>query len=84
MLSSDFKTIFQSVMPDYEIENLSVSSQIGDFPEWDSISNLNLLLAIESNYGVRFSVEEMGDLDSIAKLHNRLSQADVEIYETAE
>ncbi len=84
MLNAEFKIIFQSVMPDFDIKNLSVSSQIGDFPEWDSISNLNLLLAIESNYGVRFSLEEMGDLDTIAKLHERLSQADVEIYETAE
>lgn len=84
MLKTDFKDIFRSVMPDYDINNLTESSQIGDSPEWDSISNLNLLLAIEGNYGIRFSIEEMGDLDSVAKLHKRLSLAEIEIYEKVE
>lgn len=35
---------------------------------WDSLGHLNLMLAIEAEFGVTFSVEELGELRSIAAI----------------
>jgi acyl carrier protein len=47
--------------------------KLGDIDEWDSLGNFNLLLAFEEFYDVRFSMDEMADLKSIAKIIEVLS-----------
>ncbi len=42
--------------------------QVGSFPEWDSLAHFNFLLLVEESCGVRFSVEEMADLKSLADI----------------
>lgn len=37
-------------------------------PEWDSLKHVELLFALEDRIGVRYSEEEMAELDSYAKL----------------
>lgn len=36
--------------------------------EWDSLANINLLVAIEGAFGVRFSADDMAEVDSVATL----------------
>lgn len=47
--------------------------KLGDIDEWDSLGNFNLLLAFEEFYDVRFSMDEMADLKTIAKIIEVLS-----------
>jgi acyl carrier protein len=42
--------------------------RIGDVPGWDSVGHLNLIFAIESAFGVRFSIELIAQLDSLRKI----------------
>ena len=47
-----------------KIKNLK-KLQIKSIKEWDSIGNLNLLLAIEKEFKIRFSIDEMAEIKSI-------------------
>ena len=44
-------------------------------PQWDSVTHLQLLLALEAEFGVQFSPEEMAQLNSIGLVRQRLSTA---------
>lgn len=39
--------------------------KIGDFEEWDSIGNFNLILAVEQKYGVRFDITNLDKIKSV-------------------
>jgi acyl carrier protein len=41
-------------------------------PQWDSVMHLQLLLALESEFGVQFSPDEMAQLSSIGRIRERL------------
>jgi acyl carrier protein len=43
-------------------------------PEWDSVMHLNLILALEAEFGVRFSTAEIPQLTSVKKIRERLSK----------
>lgn len=38
---------------------------LGVIEEWDSFNQVNLMIAIESQYGVEFEPEEMGNLRTV-------------------
>lgn len=65
VLISTFPT---SIIPD-DISEL----KLGDIPEWDSLGNFNLLMAIEEDFGIRFSMEEMSNLKSIPLILHKLA-----------
>jgi len=44
------------------------------FPDWDSVMHLNLILALEAEFGVRFSTTEIPTLTSIKKIRERLEK----------
>jgi len=54
-------------------ENLA----IGSFAEWDSMAHFNFLMLVEENYDVRFSVEQMAELKSLAQIQHALSEMKV-------
>ncbi len=41
-------------------------------PQWDSVTHLQLLLALESEFGVQFSPEEMATLSTIGLIRERV------------
>jgi acyl carrier protein len=47
--------------------------KMGDLLEWDSLANMNILLSIEENYGIRFTIDEMEEINSIKKMINKIS-----------
>ena len=51
--------------------------RVGSLPDWNSLAHFNFLLLVEETYGVRFSVDEMSDLKSIAEIRARLSAAGI-------
>ena len=44
------------------IEEISEESSLDSIPSWDSIRHLNLILAIEEEFGVTIPDEEVGNL----------------------
>ena len=45
-----------------------------DIEEWDSLAHINLLAAVESEFGVRFSADDMAGIDSVASLLTALAR----------
>ena len=41
-------------------------------PQWDSVTHLQLLLALEAEFGVQFSPDEMAQLSSVGLIKRRL------------
>ena len=44
-----------------DFENLELNS----IPQWDSMGNLNFLMNIETNFGIRLSSDELSETKSI-------------------
>ena len=47
---------------------INIDSKIGDLQIWDSLGQLNLFMAIESNLNIKFSIDEIIQSDSIRKI----------------
>jgi acyl carrier protein len=45
-----------------------------DIEEWDSLAHINLLAAVESEFGVRFSADDMAGIDSVASMLQALGR----------
>ena len=49
--------------------------KMGDIEEWDSLGNFNLILALETQYGIQFNMEELENLASIAAIEEAIENA---------
>ena len=43
-------------------------SKSSDFPEWDSLRHLLIVMDIEHAFGFKFALEEIAQLDSVEKI----------------
>jgi acyl carrier protein len=68
-IKSVIEDVFEISLADKDISTL----KLNDVEQWDSMGNMNLLLAIEEAYDVRFAVEEMEELNSIVSIVASLS-----------
>jgi acyl carrier protein len=54
---------------------VSITSSRATDPAWDSLKHMQIIFAIEERFGVRFTEEEIPQLDSFAKLVDYLRQS---------
>lgn len=47
---------------------ISIDTERDDIEEWDSLSHIRLLTAIETSFDIQFDLEEIGDISSVASL----------------
>lgn len=59
--------IFQSVFDDSSIE-IEDATTASDIAQWDSLTHINLILAIERSFAVRFTTREVRALKSVGDL----------------
>ncbi|SER12215.1 acyl carrier protein [Nitrosomonas sp. Nm51] len=52
----------------------SVNTTRDDIEEWDSLSHIRLLTAIEANFGVQFDLDEIGNMTDVATIVNLLHE----------
>ena len=64
----DVEFILHEAFPTATFNVPVLDLKLGDIEEWDSLGNFNLLLAFEEFYSIRFNMEEMTDLKSIANI----------------
>ena len=63
----ELESIFQDVLdlPDLKLtQNLSAK----DVPEWDSIAHISILAAIQDEFKIKFSVDDIGSLKTVGDL----------------
>ena len=73
MISDRFKLVIlkELHLDEYEIKDETLANQI---PGWDSLNHINVILAIEKEYGVRFKslevlkCKDIGDLQKLCDL----------------
>lgn len=57
-----------------ELESISPQKTANDFEEWDSISNVRIILNLEKFFKIKINTAEAFDLKNIAGLLNLISK----------
>jgi acyl carrier protein len=71
MSSNDTLSIVQEVMEDvFDVDNLDVTQKTtaDDIEEWDSLSHIRLVVAIERKFKIEFKNSEIGNLKNVGDL----------------
>jgi len=51
-----------------ESEDISSSTQKADIEEWDSLSNIRLIVALESTFSITLDVPDLAEIESVGEL----------------
>lgn len=62
-LTDVFREVFDNY--DLEIDNLTTAN---DIEEWDSLEHINLIAAVESEFGMRFRMREVGYMKNVGEM----------------
>ena len=63
----ELSDIFVQVFKDENL-NISYDTTAEDIQEWDSFSNIELILDIESKFDIHFDLKELVNIDNVGKL----------------
>ena len=69
--------IFRNVFDDEEIE-LHDETNAEDIEDWDSLEQINLIVAIENEFGMMFDMAEVADLANVGEMVDLILSKDVE------
>jgi len=58
--------VFREVFDDDSIE-ISDEMTAADVEEWDSLNHINLIVAVERTFGIRFSTKEVNGLANVGE-----------------
>jgi acyl carrier protein len=59
--------IFRDVFNDDALV-VSEGMTAADVPAWDSLSNINMIVAVEKAFGVKFSIKDVRNLKNVGEL----------------
>lgn len=64
--------VFQEV---FENDALQVTDQTSskDLEQWDSLAQLRLVMGLEEEFDTKFSIQQLGELNSVAEIKRILS-----------
>tara|TARA_A100001011_G_scaffold301467_1_gene314988 strand:+ start:1439 stop:1693 length:255 start_codon:yes stop_codon:yes gene_type:complete len=72
------KKIFESlkkIFPKSQIPKKISKLKIGDFPQWDSLGNFNLLLEIEKQFSCRINTKSFNKIKSVKDIREFLKKS---------
>ena len=72
--TKDIEFVIRETFPSADLDDSFMNLKMDDIAEWDSLGNFNLLLAFEEFYSVRFSMDEMSELKSVAMIVDALER----------
>lgn len=64
---AELNQIFRDVLGNDDID-LTAKTTASDVPGWDSLAHINLILAVEQHFKVRFATTEIGGLSDVGEL----------------
>ena len=72
MITEELKRVLLAALKleDWDIRDETLAS---DIPGWDSLNHVNVILAVEEHFGVRFKMAEVLKLKSIGDLQRLVS-----------
>ena len=64
---SSIKPIFEEVM---DVENIELHDALSaqDVSNWDSLAHVTFIVALESHFSIRFSIQDLSELKNIGQL----------------
>ncbi len=65
--------IFQDVFDDDSL-TINADTTPNDIEGWDSLANINIIVSIESEFGVKFKMEEISSMKSIGDIARFISK----------
>jgi acyl carrier protein len=72
-LQENLNTIFRAVFDDNDIV-ITPGTTANDIEGWDSLSHVNLIVAIETKFGIRFSQKELLTFKNVGDLLKSIRQ----------
>ena len=63
----DLEEIFKDVFDDEEIE-LCDETTAEDIEDWDSLEQINLIVAIERKYNIKFNIAEVAEMKNVGDM----------------
>jgi acyl carrier protein len=65
--------IFREVLEDDSLQ-LSVNDSDATLPGWDSFAHVKLIIALEEEFGVKFSIDEVAETKKVAGLREIIAR----------
>lgn len=56
-----------------DTEQITPETQFGDFPQWDSMGHMDLMVMLESEFGVPINADTISELVSIRAILDQIS-----------
>jgi acyl carrier protein len=66
-IHSRLQTIFRDVFDDDAIV-ITRATHAGDIPDWDSLAQINLVVAIEKEFGITMSLQDLATLTNVGDM----------------
>ena len=66
-IHKQLQIIFQDIFDDSSLEITRKTSAV-DIDDWDSLAQINLIVASEKNFGVKFSLGELATLNNVGDM----------------
>jgi acyl carrier protein len=66
-IESRLTPIFRGVFNDDALV-IKPDMTAADVPTWDSLSNINMIIAVEKGFGVKFSIKDVRNLKNVGEL----------------
>jgi len=70
-LLNELRSVFAEVFR-IEANEIDPFAQLGEWPAWDSMAHMDLMLALESRFGVEISADTISRLTSIPAILDHL------------
>lgn len=69
----EVKTIFLSVFDDEEME-ITPETTAQDYEDWDSLAQIQLIVAAERKFNIKFTTEEMKNLKNVGDFVQKIEE----------
>ncbi len=65
--------VFQDVFDDEEI-HVSAETTANDIEDWDSLEHINLVVAVEAAFGIKFNMNEVVSFQNVGEMVDVIEQ----------
>lgn len=70
---AELNKVFQQVFDDNSL-SISRSTTANDIDEWDSLTHMNLIVAVELKFGIKFALGELQSLKNVGDLMDSIAR----------
>jgi len=68
------KKIFANIFENVKEEDVIFDGEHEEFDEWDSLTHMNLVSALEEHFGISFNVDDISEMESVTKVFSTVKR----------